>query len=106
VNYSELLQLAKGWGNFKFYRGIIWRLHYYYGSRFRAIQYAQYLCAYYKSKQKHGKKRLGKRTLFRWQDEMLNRLKNNADLPDEVWERIRNQIYVECKTDMFNFKIV
>jgi len=26
VNYSELLQLAKGWGNFKFYRGIIWRL--------------------------------------------------------------------------------
>ena len=27
MNYSELLQLAKGWGNFKFYRGIIWRLH-------------------------------------------------------------------------------
>ena len=26
MNYSELLQLAKGWGNFKFYRGIIWRL--------------------------------------------------------------------------------
>ena len=26
VNYSELLQLAKSWGNFKFYRGIIWRL--------------------------------------------------------------------------------
>ena len=29
MNYSELLQLAKGWGNFKFYRDIIWRLHYY-----------------------------------------------------------------------------
>ena len=28
MNYSELLQLAKGWGNFKFYRGIIWRLLY------------------------------------------------------------------------------
>ena len=26
MNYSELLQLAKGWGNFKFYRIIIWRL--------------------------------------------------------------------------------
>ena len=26
MNYSELLQLAKGWGNFKFYRVIIWRL--------------------------------------------------------------------------------
>ena len=26
VNDSELLQLAKGWGNFKFYRGIIWCL--------------------------------------------------------------------------------
>ena len=26
VNYSELLQLAKGWGNFKFYRINIWRL--------------------------------------------------------------------------------
>ena len=25
-NHSELLQLAKGWGNFKFYRIIIWRL--------------------------------------------------------------------------------
>ena len=30
VNYSELLQLAKGWGNFKFYRGIIWRLRWIY----------------------------------------------------------------------------
>ena len=29
MNYSELLQLAKGWGNFKFYRGIIWRLRKY-----------------------------------------------------------------------------
>ena len=28
MNYSELLQLAKGWGNFKFYRIIIWRLPY------------------------------------------------------------------------------
>ena len=27
VNYSELLQLAKGWSNFIFYRTIIWRLH-------------------------------------------------------------------------------
>ena len=27
MNYSELLQLAKGWGNFKFYRSIIGRLH-------------------------------------------------------------------------------
>ena len=26
MNYSELLQLTKGWGNFKFYRVIIWRL--------------------------------------------------------------------------------
>ena len=26
MNYSELLQLAKGWGNFIFYRSIIWRL--------------------------------------------------------------------------------
>ena len=26
MNYSELLQLAKGWSNFKFYRVIIWRL--------------------------------------------------------------------------------
>ena len=26
MNYSELLQLAKGWSNFKFYRIIIWRL--------------------------------------------------------------------------------
>ena len=26
MNYSELLQLAKGWGNFKFCRAIIWRL--------------------------------------------------------------------------------
>lgn len=26
MNYSELLQLTKGWGNFKFYRDIIWRL--------------------------------------------------------------------------------
>ena len=26
VNYSELLQLAKGWGNFVFGRSIIWRL--------------------------------------------------------------------------------
>ncbi|HIW83178.1 MAG TPA: hypothetical protein H9873_02500, partial [Candidatus Dorea gallistercoris] len=26
VNYSELLQLAKGWGNFIFYRINIWRL--------------------------------------------------------------------------------
>ena len=26
MNYSELLQLAKSWSNFKFYRGIIWRL--------------------------------------------------------------------------------
>lgn len=26
MNYSELLQLTKGWGNFKFYRIIIWRL--------------------------------------------------------------------------------
>ena len=28
MNYSELLQLAKSWSNFKFYRGIIWRLQY------------------------------------------------------------------------------
>ena len=27
MNYSELLQLAKGWSNFIFYRTIIWRLH-------------------------------------------------------------------------------
>ena len=26
MNYSELLQLAKGWGNFIFDRVIIWRL--------------------------------------------------------------------------------
>lgn len=26
MNYSELLQLAKGWSNFKFGRIIIWRL--------------------------------------------------------------------------------
>ncbi len=26
MNYSKLLQLAKGWGNFVSYRGIIWRL--------------------------------------------------------------------------------
>ncbi len=26
MNGSELLQLAKGWGNFSFYRVIIWRL--------------------------------------------------------------------------------
>ena len=26
MNYSELLQLAKGWSNFIFYRTIIWRL--------------------------------------------------------------------------------
>ena len=26
MNYSELLQLAKGWSNFKFERIIIWRL--------------------------------------------------------------------------------
>ena len=28
MNYSELLQLAKGWGNFISDRIIIWRLHY------------------------------------------------------------------------------
>jgi hypothetical protein len=28
VNYSELLQLAKGWGNFISDRIIIWRLRY------------------------------------------------------------------------------
>ena len=27
MNYSELLQLAKGWGNFISDRRIIWRLH-------------------------------------------------------------------------------
>ena len=26
MNYSGLLQLTKGWGNFKFYRITIWRL--------------------------------------------------------------------------------
>ena len=29
MNYSELLQPTKGWGNFKFYRVIIWRLQYF-----------------------------------------------------------------------------
>ena len=51
-------------------------------------------------------KRIGKRTLFRQQDDMLNRLKNNADMSDEVWNRIVNRIYVECNTDIFNFEIV
>ncbi|WP_373265922.1 hypothetical protein [Hungatella hathewayi] len=30
MNYSELLQLTKGWGKFNFYRVIIWRLLYIY----------------------------------------------------------------------------
>ena len=33
VNYSELLQPAKGWGNFISDRMIIWRLQYYYINR-------------------------------------------------------------------------
>lgn len=78
----------------------------------------QYICRWLENSENHlliiyikvdkdlEKKRIGKRTLFRWQDEMLNRLKNNADMPDEEWERIRSRIYVECKTDLFNFKIV
>lgn len=65
-----------------------------------------FLIIYVKADKASEGKRIGKRTLFRWQDEMLNRLKNNADMPDEEWERIRNRIYVECKTDLFNFKIV
>lgn len=51
-------------------------------------------------------KRIGKRTLFSWQDKISNRLKDNADLPDDVWERIKNQIYVQCNSNIFNFKIV
>ena len=37
MNYSELLQLAKGWSNFKFYRIIIWRLHYVEGNALEPI---------------------------------------------------------------------
>lgn len=52
------------------------------------------------------RQRIPKRILFHHQDEMLNQFKNNADLSDEEWEQIKEQVYVQCISDLFNCKIV
>ena len=49
---------------------------------------------------------ISKYTLFAHQDEMMNRLKNNADLTDDAWEQIKKQIHVKCNPNIFNFNIL
>lgn len=48
----------------------------------------------------------GKYTLFKQRYEMLNRLKNNANVSNEIWDQIKDQIYVKCNSKIFNFSIV
>ena len=50
--------------------------------------------------------RIGRHTLFSKQDEMINRLKNNAELTGDIWNQIKNRIYVKCNPNIFNFKIL
>lgn len=50
--------------------------------------------------------RMGKHVLFAEQDEVKHRLKNNAEISEEMWEQIENQIYINCATNIFNFKIL
>ena len=38
MNYSELLQLAKGWGNFLSDRIIIWRLRFNKGNCYKVLE--------------------------------------------------------------------
>ena len=52
------------------------------------------------------RQRIPKRILFHHQGEMLNQFKNNADLSDEEWEQIKEQVYVQCISDLFNCNIV
>lgn len=52
------------------------------------------------------KKRITKHTLFPHEYNMLERLKDNANLANDVWEQIKNQIYIKCNPDIFNFKIL
>lgn len=44
--------------------------------------------------------------LFPHQNDILDRLRKNADLSDEKWEKIKKQIYIKCNPKMFRFKIV
>lgn len=51
-------------------------------------------------------KPIGKYSLFAQEDEVLQRLKETADISKDLWNQINNQIYVKCNTMIFRFNIV
>lgn len=53
-----------------------------------------------------GKRKPNKHTLFARQDEVLKSLKENGDIPEDMWGQINRQICVKCNADIFNFNIV
>lgn len=53
-----------------------------------------------------GRREAGRRKKFAWQREMQNRFRANAEISDEEWDELSEQIYVECNAEIFNFEIV
>lgn len=53
-----------------------------------------------------GKRKPSKRILFERQDEVLESLRENGDIPQAMWRQIKSQIYIKCNAGIFNFNIV
>lgn len=49
---------------------------------------------------------VGKHTLFARENEVRRSLKENAEIPREMWEQIKSQVYVNCDTRIFCFNIL
>lgn len=53
-----------------------------------------------------GRREAGRRKKFAGQKEMRNRFRANAEISDEEWDELSEQIYVECNAELFKFEIV
>lgn len=47
-----------------------------------------------------------KRALFTKADDINLRLKNNAEVSEETWEKVKDQIFVKCNAKMFRLNII
>ncbi len=53
-----------------------------------------------------GRREAGRRKKFVGQKNMRNRFRANAEISDEEWDELSEQIYVECNAELFKFEIV
>lgn len=51
-------------------------------------------------------KRVTVKTIFKNENRVLENLKNNSNVDNETWEKIKSNIYVKFDADIFNFKLV